>query len=100
MHLAKLNRNYHGYGHFTHRVEFLAYGESAKRRAQQQWIGLRNWLWGRFGPSAEQQLARAEFFAGQQPKWAWDSDKSAIYLRDEVLTEFLLIKERFEYANL
>ena len=52
--LVKLNRNYNGYGYFTHRVEFHGYGEQGRRHMQQQWIRLRNWLWGRFGPSAEQ----------------------------------------------
>jgi hypothetical protein len=92
MHLAKLTRNYNGYGFFTHRVEI--YGSSAIR--VKQWIQLRNWLWGRFGPSAEQALARPDNFEGIQPMWAWDSEKSAIYLRDEALTEFLLIKDRWQ----
>ncbi len=92
MRLQKLTRSYNGYHHFSHRVE--CYGPQEVRI--RQWIQLRNWLWGRFGPSAEQALARAENFDGQQPKWAWDSEKSAIYLRDEALTEFLLIQERWQ----
>jgi hypothetical protein len=92
MHLQKLNRNYNGYHYFTHRVEFLGQPEIRIR----QWISLRNWLWGRFGPSAEQNLARADNFDGTQPKWAWDSEKSAIYLKEEALTEFILIKERWQ----
>lgn len=91
MRLQKLNRNYNGYHYFTHRVE--CYGDLDTR--VRRWIQLRNWLWGRFGPSAEQNLARAEYFGGSQPKWSWDSDKSSIYLRDEALTEFLLVQERF-----
>lgn len=94
--LAKLNRNYNGYGFFTHRVEFIGYGSQHRKHTQQQWIRLRNWLWGRFGPSAEQALARPDNFDGQQPKWAWDSEKSAIYLRDEALTEFLLMQDRYK----
>ena len=91
MRLQKLNRNYNGYHYFSHRVEF--YGPVETR--VKQWIGLRNWLWGRFGPSAEQALARADNFDGQQPKWAWDGEKSAIYLKDEALTEFLLVQDRW-----
>lgn len=94
--LVKLNRNYNGYGYFTHRVEFHGYGEQGRRHMQQQWIRLRNWLWGRFGPSAEQALARPEFFGNTQPKWAWDADKASIYLRDEALTEFLLMKDKYQ----
>ena len=92
MRLVKLNRNYNGHGFFTHRVEI--YG--AQEHRIRQWIELRNWLWGRFGPSAEQALARSIFFGGEQPKWAWDSEKSSIYLRDEALTEFILIQDRWQ----
>jgi hypothetical protein len=94
--LAKLTRNYKGYGFFTHRVEFHGYGDSGRRHMQQQWIRLRNRLWSAHGPSAEQELARPENFGGIQPKWAWDSEKSSIYLRDEALTEFLLMKENYQ----
>ena len=94
--LAKLNRNYKGYGFFTHRVEFIGYGDHHRKHVQQQWIRLRNWLWQTHGPSAEQELARPENFDGVQPKWAWDSEKSSIYLRDEALTEFLLMKEKYQ----
>lgn len=96
MHLQKLTRSYNGHEHFTHRVAFETYGGGeARDKKIRAWIGLRNWLWGRFGPSAEQYLARAELL-GSAPKWAWDSEKSAIYLRDEALTEFLLIKDRWQ----
>lgn len=94
--VAKLTRNYKGYGHFTHRVEFLGYNSQHKKHVQQQWIKLRNWLWNRFGPSAEQELARPENFDGTQPKWAWDSEKSSIYLRDEAYVEFLLMQDRYK----
>ena len=96
MNLVKLNRNYKGYGVFTHRVEF--WGNNRETRIR-QWIRVRNWLWAQFGPSAEQFLARADFFDGDQPQWAWDSDKSAIYLRDEAHMMFLLKKEFWENAE-
>ena len=94
MNIVKLNRNYNGYGYFSHRVEF--YGGPQVRI--KQWIKVRNWLWQQFGPSAEQALARPDYFDGEQPKWAWDSDKSAIYLREEAFTAFSLKKEFWEDA--
>jgi hypothetical protein len=95
MNVVKLNRNYNGYGYFSHRVEF--YGNSATRI--KQWIRVRNWLWSQFGPSAEQALARPDNFDGTQPKWAWDSEKSAIYLAEEAFTMFQLKKEFWENAQ-
>ncbi len=95
MNVVKLNRNYNGYGVFSHRVEFL--GNSVIRT--KQWVRARNWLWAQFGPSAEQELARPEYFDGAQPKWAWDSEKSAIYLREEAYTMFQLRKEFWENAE-
>ncbi len=94
MRLVKLTRQYNGYGYFTHRVEFIGRGDRVK-----QWIRVRNWLWSQFGPSAEQNLARAEHFDGVQPKWAWDAEKSAIYLVEEAYTMFALRKEFWEHAE-
>ncbi len=95
MNVVKLNRNYNGYGFFSHRVEFYGSQEYRIRR----WIRVRNWLWQNFGPSAEQAFARAEYFDGEQPKWAWDSDKSSIYLKEEALVLFQLRKEFWENAE-
>lgn len=95
MNIVKLNRNYNGYGHFSHRVEF--YGGPQVRI--KQWIKVRNWLWSQFGPSAEQALARPENFDGIQPNWSWDSEKSAVYLRDDALLMFQLKKEFWEDAK-
>ena len=95
MRIAKLTKTYNGYGYFTHRVEFNG-REIRQGNRVRQWIRVRNWLWSQFGPSAEQSLARAELFDGHQPLWAWDSDKSVIYLRDEALHLFLLKKEFWE----
>ena len=92
MRVEKLNRNYNGYGYFSHRVVF--YGNVHMR--VKQWIRARNWLWAQFGPSAEQALARADNFDGRQPIWAWDTEKSAIYLKDEAYTMFQLKKEFWE----
>lgn len=95
MQIQKLNRNYNGYGFFTHRIQFIGLGVSTVSDRCQRYISLRNWLWNRFGPSAEQALARPQYFGGEQPKWAWDAEKSAIYLRDEALTEFILMQDRY-----
>lgn len=96
MKVVKLNRNYNGYNYFSHRVEF--YGGAHSNRVL-QWIRARNWLWAQFGPSAEQSLARAENFDGEQPLWAWDTDKSSIYLKGEAYTMFILRKGFWENAE-
>lgn len=96
MSVVKLNRNYKGYGVFTHRVEF--YGGSQETRIK-QWVKIRNWLWSQFGPSAEQDLARPSNFDGEQPKWAWDAEKGAVYLKEEALVMFQLRKEFWENAK-
>ena len=95
MKVVKLTRRYNGYGYFTHRVEFCG----QQRMRVQQWIRVRNWLWAQFGPSAEQNLARADWFDGEKPKWAWDSEKSCIYLDSEAYTMFQLKKEFWENAE-
>ena len=93
MFVKKLDRRYDGWQHFTHRVEFYHRDRSILLG---RWIAVRNWLWQQLGPSAEQFCARAEFFGGAQPQWAWDSEKSAIYLRDQALVMFQLKKEFWE----
>ncbi len=93
MKVVKLTRQYNGYGYFSHRVEFWGSNRVL------QWIRVRNWLWAQFGPSAEQCLARADHFDGEKPKWAWDTEKSAIYLEQEAFTMFQLRKEFWESAE-
>lgn len=95
MRVVKLTRNYNGWGRFSHRVEFLGSVDIRIR----QWIQVRNWLWTQFGPSAEQNIAQAKYFDGAQPVWAWDAEKSAIYLKDEAYTIFQLKKEFWENAQ-
>lgn len=87
MDLTKLDRRYDGFDRFTHRVEFR-YGMPLAK--QKQWVRSRNWLWQQFGPSAELALARPDLFEGKQPLWAWDAEKSALYLKGDALTMFLL----------
>lgn len=91
MKLIKLDRRYDGFGRFSHRVEFWGRDERIN-----QWIQSRNWLWMQFGPSAELAFARPDFFDGVQPRWAWDSDKSSVYLADEALALFLLKWESWQ----
>ena len=93
MEVTKLDRRYDGYGRFSHRVEF---SRGRPLIIQKQWVRARNWLWASFGPSAELNIARPEMFDGVQPKWAWDSEKSAIYLVDDAYTMFMLRKEYWE----
>lgn len=95
MHVVKLTRQYNGYGLFSHRVEFNGHHVTRIR----QWIRVRNWLWSQFGPSAEQALARPEYFDGVQPLWAWDSEKSVIYVTQEAYTMFQLKKEFWEHVE-
>jgi hypothetical protein len=98
MHIVKLDKRYDGYGRFSHRVEFISYGAGARLTDQKNWIKSRNYLWTQFGPSAELHLARPELFDGVQPKWAWDDSKSAIYLKDESYTMFVLKWESWQNA--
>jgi hypothetical protein len=93
MRVVKLTRQYSGFGQFSHRIEIRSTNPNANKR---QWVEIRNWLWSQFGPSAELFLATPEFFDGNQPKWAWDSDKSVIYITDEAYTMFMLKKEYYE----
>lgn len=94
MQIKKLDRRHTGFERFSHRVEFFGRGEE-----QRQWIKTRNWLWQQFGPSAELHLARDAYF-GEQPKWAWDTDKSAIYLVDQAYTMFVLKWEAWQNEKL
>jgi hypothetical protein len=97
LNLQRLDRRYDGHDRFTHRISF-----SVKNRdydsVRLAWIRSRIWLWTNFGPSAELYMARANLFDGEQPKWAWDAEKFAIYLREDTLTAFLLKKELWENA--
>lgn len=96
MKLTKLDKRYDGNERFTHRVEFRGGNRS---QTLTQWVNTRNWLWEQYGPSAELFLARPEFFNDVQPKWAWDSEKSAIYLQQEALTMFLLKWESWQNGS-
>lgn len=93
MHVVKLDRRYDGHDRFTHRVEFFGGLHPVRIK---QWVKARNWLWSQFGPSGELFCARPENFDGQQPVWAWDADKSSIYLKQEAYTMFMLRKEFWE----
>lgn len=83
--LTKLDRRFAGANRFTHRATFTGRGEE-----QRQWINARNWLWATYGPSAELNLAHGIYFDNKQPVWAWDNDKSSIYLNEPALTMFIL----------
>ena len=95
LNLQRLDRRYDGHDRFTHRIQFCRVGNDIKGQIS-AWVRSRNWLWANYGPSSELYMARSEYFDGQQPKWAWDADKSAIYLREDALEMFLLKKELWE----
>lgn len=89
--LQRLDRRYTGSNRFSHRVEFSGGWKSKATN----FVRARNWCWTVFGPSAE--LNRLAAFGEETPIWAWESEhKTAIYLRDGSLTQFLLVKEQYE----
>jgi hypothetical protein len=95
--LQRLDRRYDGHDRFTHRVQFMARNRDY-HSVRLAWVQCRIWLWNGFGPSAEVSVARPEFFDGDQPNWAWDSEKFVVYLNESTLTAFLLKKESWENA--
>lgn len=98
MDVVKMDRRYDGHDRYTHRIEFRGYGPSNRVTTIKQWVKARNWLWTQFGPSGELFCARPEYF-GEQPVWAWDSEKSSIYLKEEAYTLFMLKKEFWQNAS-
>ncbi len=97
MHVVKLDRRYDGHERFSHRVEFMGHAQPGQKSIRvAQWVRARNWLWTQFGPSGELFCAKPMYFDGEQPVWAWDSDKSSIYLKQEAYTMFMLRKEFWE----
>lgn len=101
MNVVKLDRRYDGHERFSHRVEFTGYTGQGRVIRVKQWVRARNWLWQQFGASGELFCARPEYFDGTQPVWAWDAEKSSIYLNKEAYTMFMLRKEFWENeANL
>jgi hypothetical protein len=101
--LSKLDRRFKGYDLFTHRVEFsVGYNQFHNRRTMfVKFVELRNHLWARFGPSVEDTLFHMLRSSDTDvpvltPKWAWSESDLNIFLRDEALTEFLLMKEKYE----
>lgn len=100
--VKKLDRRYDGNDLFTHRLEFEVLGVGNRRPYIQKFIELRNYMWQRFGPSVETSLfslmRNTENGPAviKDPKWAWSDQGLIIYVRDEALTEFLLMKDRYE----
>ena len=97
MTVVKLDRRYDGHDRFSHRVEFTGWQHHTEKQTRvAQWVRARNWLWQQFGPSAELFAARPDYFNGNQPVWAWDAEKSSLYLSKEAYTMFMLRKEFWE----
>jgi hypothetical protein len=94
--LTKLDKRHNGNMYFTHRVTI----EGDWKSMQKNFVAARTWLWEQFGPSCEVGYIHWAWIDNKKPapKWAWDSEYNhmRLYLTEEVLTQFLLIKERYE----
>jgi hypothetical protein len=92
--LIKLDRRMNGRYIFTHRVDFQL---PANRRIATLHRA-RTWLWEQFGPSAELDCISQLALTQSTPDWAWDTANGhcRIFLKGSALTQFLLVKERFE----
>jgi len=97
MTVVKMDRRYDGHDRFSHRVEFTGWQHHTEKQTRvAQWVRARNWLWKQFGPSGELFCAKPMYFDGVQPVWAWDAEKSSLYLSKEAYTMFMLRKEFWE----
>jgi len=91
--LTKLDARYNGNHQFTHKVEFGGRNGWSRRK---NFVAATHWLWEHFGPSCEQSMVHC---LEQLPLWSWESNKgfnTSIFLTGAALTQFLLMKERFE----
>jgi|688.fasta_scaffold2058404_1 hypothetical protein len=90
--ISKLDRRHTGNQWFTHRVMFDgAYPGKAINLCK-----AREWLWATFGPSRE--VSSIGYLSKEIPLWSWETNYSyfRLYLSEQALTQFLLIKEQFE----
>ena len=90
--LVKLDARYNGHHQFTHKVVFDGAGFTRRKN----FIAAVHWLYKQFGPSIEQSLV---YCMDVEPLWAYESDQgynTNIFLKGAALTQFLLVKERFE----
>ena len=90
--ISKLDKRHTGNQWFTHRVAFIGqYPGKAINLCR-----AREWLWETFGPSRE--VRSIGYLKNEIPQWSWETDHSyfRIYLTDQALTQFLLLKEKFE----
>lgn len=96
--LVKLDKRMNGYGHFTHRVDITG----SYRDTDIVIYNTRKWLWNTFGPGSEFRMVGWLGRNNIAPiEWAWDTEHSncRIYLKDQALTQFLLMKTRLETIN-
>ena len=90
MELRQLDRRFAGHEMFTHRIEFTG------RYHIDQFLRVRNWCFNTFGVSAEIGLLCSDVFE-ETPTWAWNTDNGyKIFIRGPALSQFLMIKEKFE----
>lgn len=99
--LVKLDKRMNGYGLFTHRVDITgSYRNTVQYRDTDIVLyNTRKWLWNTFGPGCEySSVSRLIRHNVTDIQWAWDTEHSncRIYLKDQALTQFLLMKTRLE----
>lgn len=89
---SKLDKRHTGHRWFSHRVSFI--GNLPGKAVNL--CNARDWLWATFGPSRE--VKSVGFLMKEPPQWAWETDYGyyRLYLTDQALTQFLLLKEKFE----
>lgn len=99
--LIRLDRRMNGFGRYSHRADIKFDSSSTNGYVAQATTlyKIREWLWNKYGAGCELIIAaRMSIKTGSYPEWAWDTEHGhmRIYLKEAALTEFLLVKERFE----
>jgi hypothetical protein len=91
--VKKLDGRHNGHTRFTHMVEIGAFNGTDGIA----FLRAREYCWQTFGPSCELEWAKPAYFNDVQPKWAFTKNDNwcRIYLTEEVLTQFLLVKDRW-----
>ena len=91
--LVKLDGRHNGHERFSHRFELGAYNAELSKG----FLRAREYLWNQFGPSCELEWAHEAYFDDVKPKWSWvkNENRCYLYLSEEVLTQFLLVKDRW-----
>ena len=90
--ISKLDSRHTGNRWFTHRASFEGTSQGRAKNLCQA----REWLWATLGPSRE--VTSIGYFPEDIPQWAWQTEFNhyRLYLTEHALTQFLLVKDRFE----